>query len=175
MKRASSAAMRMSHSSARWNDPPSAQPWIATITGRVDAPQLLDPGVAPDHQLVMGQLGLAHPDRADVATRRPALALAPPDHRPHVLALAQLAEDVEQGGVHLVVEGVVLLGVVVGDRGDRPVDVEPDLVGHASSLLSAGSRIWMNSWNCSMISSTLIAPPGSNHRTVNHIAPRMNQ
>src|SRR5438270_7280959 len=33
MKRASSAAMRMSHSSARWNEPPMAQPWMATMIG----------------------------------------------------------------------------------------------------------------------------------------------
>ena len=33
MKRLPSAAMRMSHSSARWNEPPMAQPWKATITG----------------------------------------------------------------------------------------------------------------------------------------------
>ena len=33
MKRAPSAAMRMSHSSARWNEPPMAQPWMATMIG----------------------------------------------------------------------------------------------------------------------------------------------
>ena len=33
LKRASSAAMRMSHSRARWNDPPMAQPPMAAITG----------------------------------------------------------------------------------------------------------------------------------------------
>src|SRR3954469_19909175 len=33
MKRASSAAMRMSHRSALWNEPPMAQPWMATMIG----------------------------------------------------------------------------------------------------------------------------------------------
>ena len=33
MKRASSEQMRMSQSSARWNEPPMAQPWMATMTG----------------------------------------------------------------------------------------------------------------------------------------------
>ena len=37
----------------------------------------------------------------------------------------QLAEDLEEPLVHRVVEGVVLLDVVVGDGGDRTVDVEP--------------------------------------------------
>ena len=33
MNRASLAAIRMSQSSARWNEPPMAQPWMATMIG----------------------------------------------------------------------------------------------------------------------------------------------
>ena len=49
---------------------------------RVEVEDLQDAAVAPLHQLVVGQLGLVGADRADVAARREALALAPPDDRP---------------------------------------------------------------------------------------------
>ena len=55
--------------------------------------------------------------------------------------MPQLAEDLEQAGVHRVVERVVLVGVVVGDGGDRPVDVEPNAIfrrpAHESALALA--------------------------------------
>ena len=56
---------------------------------------------------------------------RERLALAPPHDRPDVGAGRELVEDREQLRVHLVVERVVLVGVVVGDRRDRAVDFEP--------------------------------------------------
>ena len=48
------------------------------------------------------------------------------------------ARIVEQLGVHVVVEGVVLVGVVVGDRGDGTLDLEPHLIGHVGSPISSG-------------------------------------
>ena len=92
---------------------------------RREVEELLDPDVAAGHQLVVRHRLVPGADRADVAARRPRLALAAPDHRPHVGPLLQLAEDLEEPLVHRVVEGVVLLDVVVGDRGDRAIDVEP--------------------------------------------------
>ena len=137
MNRAPSAAMRMSHSSARWNEPPIAQPLQATMTGASRSNSCWMPRWPRRISSWWRQLDLPVADRADVAARRERLALAPPDHGPHVGPALQLAEDLEQPLVHVVVEGVVLLGVVVGDRGDRAVDVEPHpcirrrlLVGH---------------------------------------------
>ena len=48
--------------------------------------------------------------------------------------LFELAEDVEELRVHVVVERVVLLGIVVGDRGDRAVDLEPHRSGHRTNV-----------------------------------------
>jgi hypothetical protein len=73
----------------------------------------------------MRQRHLQVADRADVAYGGERLALAPPDHGSHVAPLRELIEDVEELDVHVVVERVVLFLVVVGDRGDRAVDVEP--------------------------------------------------
>src|SRR5436190_367731 len=65
----------------------------------------------------------------------PYLAFAAPDHGAHLRAAAQLVDDVEQLDVHRVVERVVLVGVVVRDRRDRAVDVEPHAgVGHCATL-----------------------------------------
>ena len=132
MKRAPSAAMRMSQSSARWNEPPIAQPWMATMIGASMSKICRMPRWPRRHQLVVGHLDLVAADGADVAARRPRLALAPPDDGPHVRLALQLAEDLEQGEVHLVVEGVVLLGVVVGDDGDRAVVSRASPVRRAS-------------------------------------------
>ena len=79
-------------------------------------------------------------DRGDVTTRRPALPFASPDHGPHRRRRDQLVEDLEEPGVHVVVERVVFLGVVVGDRGDGAVDLEPDLVGHPVILADSPRR-----------------------------------
>src|SRR5207245_6436398 len=68
------------------------------------------------------------------------LALSPPDHDPNVLAHPEVGQDLEETSVHLVVEGVVLLGVVVGDRGDGPVDVETDSLLHRSDLRRAAQQ-----------------------------------
>ena len=131
MNRAPSAAMRMSHRRARWNEPPMAQPWIGTITGTSRSQSCWMPRMTAGHELVVGELDLAAADGAHVSPRRPGRALTPPDHRPHVVTLTELAEDLEQAGVHLVVERVLLVGVVVGDDGDHAVDVQSDpLVAH---------------------------------------------
>ena len=51
---------------------------------RLDLPDLLDASVPRGHQLVMGALVVQHADRADVAPRRPRLALASPDDGAHL-------------------------------------------------------------------------------------------
>ena len=120
MNRVPSAAIRMSHSSARWNEPPIDPALARDDDRRVDVPELLDAAVAAAHQLV-------------VATARPCTLPIEPTSRPDENDLpsprqmtartsgraSQLAEDLEQLRVHVVVERVVLVGVVVGDRGDR--------------------------------------------------------
>src|SRR4029078_13157531 len=105
-------------------------------------PQLLEAAMAAAHELVVRELGLLHADGTDVAPRRERLALAPPDARAHLAPVAQLTEDLEQTRVHLVVERVVLLGTVVGDRGDRStvlplLDLESDSFRHAFPLARA--------------------------------------
>ena len=102
--------------------------WAAI--GKKPVEHLLDAAVSPGHQLMVRQRDLLASDGGDIAAGREGLALRPPDDRPHVRARRELAEDLEQPKVHLVVEGVVLLGVVVGDDGDRTVDLQADLVGH---------------------------------------------
>src|SRR6266540_209897 len=97
---------------------------------RVELPQLLDRTVPPAHQLVVRELGPGVPDRRDVATRRERLALTTPDHRADLGPLLQRSQDVEELRVHVIVERVVLVGVVVRDGRDRPVDVESDPAGH---------------------------------------------
>src|SRR5690606_5318960 len=51
--------------------------------------------------------------------------------------LLELGQDLEQAQVHCVVEGVVLVRVVVGDRGDRPVHLEAHAIVAHGSILSA--------------------------------------
>jgi hypothetical protein len=102
----------------------------------VEVPQPLDGPVGPPHQLVVGQLGLQVADRRHVPPRRERAALAPPHHGPDVGPLGQLGDDGEQLGVHVVVEGVVLVRVVVGDRRDRPVDLESHGPHHPFPLSS---------------------------------------
>ena len=59
----------------------------------------------------------------------------------HVRASLQLAEDLEQPLVHGVVERVVLVDVVVGDGGDRAIDVEPHT---GSGGLDIGGNVGRN-------------------------------
>ena len=126
-----SAATRMSHSSARWNEPPITQPLQATITGASSSQSCWMPRWPRriSSWCESGDLQVA--DRADVAARRERLALAPPDHRPHVgRAPAARRGSSKSCRVHVVVERVVLLGVVVGDGRDRAVDRQSHPVRH---------------------------------------------
>ena len=64
------------------------------------------------------------------------------DDRPHVPVGLELGEDLEQGEVHLVVEGVLLVRVVVGDDGDRAVVAElHPWVGHRSPSVPGGGPV----------------------------------
>ncbi len=69
MNRAPSAAMRMSQSSARWNEPPIDQPWHGDDDRRVDVEDLLDAPVAPASSARGGSVGTWPPPMA--ATSRP--------------------------------------------------------------------------------------------------------
>jgi hypothetical protein len=59
-------------------------------------------------------------------------AFPSPHDGPHLRTLLQLGDDGEEPGVHVVVEGVALLGIVVGDDGDRPVHLEKDFFCHVT-------------------------------------------
>ena len=69
----------------------------------------------------------------DVASGGERVPGSPPDDGPDVRALRQLGQDFEKAKVHLVVEGVALFGVVVGDDGDRSVVVEQHLLARRSA------------------------------------------
>ena len=84
------------------------------------------------HELVMGQLDrmvpialTSRPDENDFPSPRQITARTSGRGRNSV-------EHVEEPDVHLVVERVVLVGVVVGDGGDRPVDLQVHLIGHSN-------------------------------------------
>jgi hypothetical protein len=68
------------------------------------------------------------PDLADVAARGPGLPIGTPDRGAHVGILRELAEDVAQALVHLVVGGVVFVGSVVADESDRTGVFEGDQI-----------------------------------------------
>ena len=75
--------------------------------------------MAPAHELVMAEGGGVVPDHGRVPTRRPRLALASPHHGTDLGTALQFGQDVEQTGVHIVVEGVALVRIVVGDHRNR--------------------------------------------------------
>jgi hypothetical protein len=99
--------------------------------GRLDCPDLLDAAMAAAHELVVAHVEGVVPDRRHVAPRRPRCADATPDDGPDVGPAGQFAEGGEELVVHVVVERVVLVGVVVDERGDGPVDLEMHRSGHA--------------------------------------------
>ena len=94
-------------------------------------PGQVDAAVAAPHQLVVGQVGLQGADGTDVTAGGERSPLAAPHDRTYLRSGSQLAEDLEELRVHLVVERVVLLVVVVGDGRDCAVDLESYLPCHA--------------------------------------------
>ena len=138
------AATRMSHSSARWNDPPMVQPLHATSTGTSRSSTWRMPRWPSRHELVMGEVGPVDADRPDVAARREARALAPPDHRPDLGVGRDPTERGEQLAVHGVVERVVLLGVAVGEDGHPAVHLDLHGSCHSVPLLPDlwASDVW---------------------------------
>ena len=77
--------------------------------------------MATAHELVMTEGGGVVPDDGHIPARRPCLALASPDDGTYLWTALQFAQNVEQAGVHVVVERVALVRIVVGDHGNWTV------------------------------------------------------
>ena len=119
-----SAATRMSHKSARWNEPPITQPLHATITGASSSQSCWMPRWPRRINSWCESSTLMFPIEPTSRPEENDLPSPAPDDRADLGMCLQLGEGVEQLDVHVVVEGVVLLGIVVGDRRDRAVDRE---------------------------------------------------
>ena len=107
----------------------------------IEVPELLDAPVPPPHELVVRDRVCVRADRADITSGRERLAFAAPHDRSHLRAAPELAENLEETRVHLVVERVVLLRVVVGDDRDRAVELEPHSVVHRWHIPAESLRI----------------------------------
>ena len=96
--------------------------------------ELLRSPVPPLDELEIADPARASAEFGEVAARRKRLAVAPPHHGPQALALAQLAENLPEPLVHLVVGRVVLFGPVVAHDRHRTVELERDrLAAHRVS------------------------------------------
>ena len=107
-----------------------AHPWMATMIGRVQFEDLQDAPMAAAHELVMTEGGGVVPDDGYIPAGRPRLALASPDDGTNLRTALQLAQNVEQAGVHVVVERIAFVRIVVRDHGNWTVYVEENLVCH---------------------------------------------
>ena len=86
--------------------------------------------MAAAHELVMTEGSGVVPDHGHIAAGGPRLALAAPDDGTDVGTALQLGQNVEQAGVHIVIERVAFVRVVVGNHGNRTVYVEENFVCH---------------------------------------------
>ena len=120
-------------SNARWKEPPITQPLHATMTGASMSHMRWMPRW-PRRISSWCESGTckvpieptSRPDENDLPSPRQITARM--SGRP-----TRLVEDLEQLQVHVVVERVVLFRIVVGDRRDRAVDVEPHRACHRCS------------------------------------------
>src|SRR5256714_699926 len=103
---------------------------MCSAISRTEVPALRDAPVPPPHELVVRDGVCVRADRADITSGRERLAFAAPHDGSHLRAVPELAQNLEDALVQLVVERVVLLRVVVGDDRDRAVELEPHSVAH---------------------------------------------
>ena len=139
MNRAPSAAMRMSQSNARWNEPPMAHPWMATMTGASSSNSCWIPRwprrMSSWWDSAPAALPIDPTSRPEDHDRpSPRQTTARTSGRPRSSVSA--GEELE---VHVVVEGVVLVDVVVRDDGDAVGHVESYGAGHRGSVGGDGS------------------------------------